>query len=105
MAVNSDGGVSPCPNVYKGSRDFGQLEADCPTDVDALWNNEKFQSARALFTAKDWEGRKRTVCDGCDIFKQHASKAQARAAAKAQAAKPKHAPAAGVAAATQHAGS
>jgi hypothetical protein len=33
-----------------------------------------YQSARALYTSKEWVGRKKTVCDHCDIFQRHASK-------------------------------
>lgn len=79
MVVNTDGGVSPCCIVYKGLRDFDQMENHQPIDIGAIWNNEKFRSARALYTAKDWEGRKRTICDGCDIFQRHPSKLAKRA--------------------------
>ncbi len=78
LTVNADGGVSPCANVYKDGRDFDQLDASAPIDVGAIFNNEKFRSARALFSAQDWDGRKRTICDSCDIFQHHASKAPAR---------------------------
>lgn len=73
MVVNSDGGVSPCCVVYKQNRDFGQLD-EAPIDVPALWNNEKFQSARSLFSPQVIDKRKPTVCDVCDIFAYHPSK-------------------------------
>jgi hypothetical protein len=75
MVVNPDGGVSPCCVVYRKDRDFAQLDPDTPIDVGALWNNSKYQSARSLFSARTVAGRKPTVCDGCDIFARHPSKA------------------------------
>ena len=65
--------MSPCCVVYKKNRDFGQLD-DAPIDVGALWNNEKYQSARSLFSAKVIDQRRPTVCDTCDIFAYHPSK-------------------------------
>lgn len=79
MVVNADGGVSPCCIVYKDRRDFDHMEAHETIDIPAIWNNEKYRSARALYTDKDWEGRKKTICDGCDIFQRHPSKLQKRA--------------------------
>jgi len=67
MVVNPDGGVSPCCVVYKKSSDFGDL----PGDVMSLWNNDKYQSARALFSARSAPRTVATICDGCEIFAQH----------------------------------
>lgn len=78
MVVNTDGGVSPCCIVYKDRRDFDHMEAHETIDIGAIWNNEKYRSARALYTDKEWEGRPRTVCDGCDIFQRHPSKIRQR---------------------------
>lgn len=75
MVVNADGGVSPCCVVYKQNRDFAQLDGK-PIDIDKLWNNDKFLSARSLFSAETVEKRKPTVCDACDIFAYHPSKAR-----------------------------
>jgi MoaA/NifB/PqqE/SkfB family radical SAM enzyme len=75
MVVNADGGVSPCCVVYRESRDFGKLD-DAPIDVSALWNNEKFLSARSLFSPEKLDKRRPTVCDACDIFAHHPSKAR-----------------------------
>jgi MoaA/NifB/PqqE/SkfB family radical SAM enzyme len=77
MVVNADGGVSPCCVVYKKNRDFAQL-TDATIDVPSLWNNDKFQSARSLFSAEKLEKRRPTVCDTCDIFAYHPSKGQPR---------------------------
>ncbi len=77
MVVNADGGVSPCCVVYKKNRDFAQLD-DAPLDIPAIWNNEKFQSARSLFSPEVVAGKRRpTVCDTCDIFDYHPTKARA----------------------------
>jgi MoaA/NifB/PqqE/SkfB family radical SAM enzyme len=81
MVINTDGGVSPCCIVYKDRRDFDHLERHADIDVGRIWNNEMFQSARAMYTAKEWEGRRRTVCDHCDIFERHPSKLPAAMAA------------------------
>ena len=74
MVVNADGGISPCCIVYKGSRDFDDLKKHDEIDVAAIWNNEKYRSARSLFSAKELPGRRMTVCDGCDIFAHHPKK-------------------------------
>jgi MoaA/NifB/PqqE/SkfB family radical SAM enzyme len=70
MVVHPDGGVAPCCVVYKQSSDFGQL----PADVMTLWNNDHYQSARALFSAQPAPAPVATICDGCDIFSKHPSK-------------------------------
>jgi MoaA/NifB/PqqE/SkfB family radical SAM enzyme len=67
MVVNPDGGVAPCCVVYKKDSDFGQL----PADVGALWNNDKYQSARALFSPRSAPRSVETICDGCEIFAQY----------------------------------
>lgn len=74
MVVNTDGGVSPCCIVYKDRRDFDHMENHETIDIGAIWNNEKYRSARSLYTDRTWEGRKTTICDGCDIFQRHPSK-------------------------------
>ncbi len=89
MVVNSDGGVSPCCVVYQQNRDFADLsKVDGDIDVLAIYNNEKYKSARSLYSPKTVEKKCRTVCDGCDIFAMHPSKQGAPAA------KPKLEPAA-----------
>jgi MoaA/NifB/PqqE/SkfB family radical SAM enzyme len=72
IVVNPDGGVSPCCVVYKRQTDFGQL----PSEVAALWNNDRYLSARALFSADTAPHPIPTICDGCEIFAKHASKQQ-----------------------------
>ena len=73
MTVNPDGGVSPCCVVYRQNRDFAQL-SDQPIDLLGIWNNDKFQSARSLFSTEVIDKRRPTVCDTCDIFSYHPSK-------------------------------
>ena len=73
MVVNPDGGVSPCCIVYRKNRDFADLNA-CTIDPLKIWNNEKYRSARSLYSSQTMVNRKATVCDGCDIFERHASK-------------------------------
>lgn len=79
MVVNPDGGVSPCCVVYRKERDFADLDV-VGEDIPAIWNNDKFQSARSLFSPKSIANRKPTVCDGCDIFVHHQSKMRSRPA-------------------------
>lgn len=67
MVVNTDGGVAPCCVVYKKDSDFAQLPAN-PMEV---WNNEKFQSARSLFSPQNAPEYVETICDGCDIFARY----------------------------------
>jgi MoaA/NifB/PqqE/SkfB family radical SAM enzyme len=74
MVVHPDGGVAPCCVVYKESSDFGRL----PGDVMTLWNNDHYQSARALFSSRTPARPQHTICDGCEIFEKHSSKAEAR---------------------------
>ena len=74
MVINPDGGVSPCCVVYRKNRDFAQLSAGETIDIRALWNNEKYHSARSLFSGGTIRNRRATVCDGCDIFIRHPSK-------------------------------
>ncbi|TDP71506.1 radical SAM protein [Roseateles toxinivorans] len=78
MVVNPDGGISPCCVVYRKNRDFGQLDPEQGIDLPRLWNSEKYQSARSLFSPEVLQGRKPTVCDTCDIFAYHPSKARPR---------------------------
>lgn len=74
MVINADGGISPCCIVYKHSRDFDDLKKHDEIDVPTIWNNEKYRSARSLFSHENVPGRRMTVCDGCDIFAHHPSK-------------------------------
>ena len=74
LTLHPDGGVAPCCVVYKESSDFGHL----PFDTMSLWNNDYYQSARALFSARTVPTRKATICDGCEIFQRHPSKEVAR---------------------------
>jgi MoaA/NifB/PqqE/SkfB family radical SAM enzyme len=77
MVVNPDGGVSPCCVVYRANRDFADLKAPGET-VGGIWNNARFRSARSLFSSDTPADRPATVCDGCDIFARHPSKALRR---------------------------
>jgi len=70
MVVNPDGGVSPCCVVYKKTSDFGQL----PSQFASLWNNDKYMSARALFSPESAPNPVPTICDGCEIFSKYAGK-------------------------------
>ena len=83
MVVNTDGGVSPCCVVYRKNRDFAEL-AETDVDIPSIWNNAKYRSARSLYSVDTVADRKPTVCDGCDIFTRHPSKARLRHRAAGQ---------------------
>lgn len=72
VVVNPDGGISPCCVVYKKNRDFAELSAGM--DVHQMWNNEKYRSARSLYSPFLVKNRRATVCDVCDIFARHPAK-------------------------------
>jgi MoaA/NifB/PqqE/SkfB family radical SAM enzyme len=81
MVVNPDGGISPCCVVHGKNRDFADLNV--PTiEPQKLWNNDKYLSARSLFSSQILPGRRATVCDGCDIFEKHGSKIARRSEKK-----------------------
>ena len=84
MTVNPDGKVSPCCVVNNSRYDFADLGKDGEIDLDAIWNNDKFRSGRALFSADDFPNRPRTVCDVCDIFEHHPSKVRRKPKAAAR---------------------
>lgn len=66
MVVNPDGGISPCCEVYKADRDFANLHDNL--SVEEIWNNEKYISARGLFSLKHTQSTEKTVCESCNIF-------------------------------------
>jgi radical SAM protein with 4Fe4S-binding SPASM domain len=68
ITINPDGRVSPCCIVYGEKNDFGHSLAG---SVDELWNNERYQSARALFATRGTPTVD-TICDRCHIFRQRA---------------------------------
>ncbi len=80
MVINTDGGVSPCCIVYDEKRDFDHLDRHETIDIGKIYNNPMFQSGRAMYTEKEWDGRARTVCDNCDIFERHPTKLPAHMA-------------------------
>lgn len=68
FVVNPDGGVSPCCIVPRQSTDFANLSGLEKIDIREIYNNDFYQSARALFRNRKSVGRVATTCDGCDIF-------------------------------------
>ena len=83
MVVNPDGGVSPCCVVYRKNRDFADLNIPAIEPLK-IWNNDKYLSARSLFSSQILTDRRATVCDGCDIFEKHASKIVRRSEKKTE---------------------
>ena len=68
FVINPDGGVSPCCIVPRQETDFANLSGLDSIDVLEIYNNEFYQSGRALFRDEKSHGHVRTTCDGCDIF-------------------------------------
>ena len=68
FVINPDGGVSPCCIVPRQHTDFANLSEMDDIDVMKIYNNDFYQSGRALFRKEKSIGRVRTTCDGCDIF-------------------------------------
>jgi len=67
LTLNPDGGISPCCRSYFKNEDFGNIHND---SVRKIFNNEKFQKARSLFSQNPiWNGIP-IVCDGCRDFQQ-----------------------------------
>ncbi len=89
MVINPDGGVSPCCVVYQKNRDFAQLSFDQQPDVQAVWNNAHYQSARSLYSHKKPQTHQATVCDGCDIFVKCGDNVKARQVIKIHPQPPK----------------
>ena len=64
LTINPDGGISPCCMVNHQEEDFGHF----PADLRMLWNNDKYQTARSLFSALNAPHPVPTVCHSCDVF-------------------------------------
>jgi MoaA/NifB/PqqE/SkfB family radical SAM enzyme len=60
-AINANGSVSPCCVVPVAQDDFGRLAGG---DFKHVYNNEKYQAARALFTGQA-NGHTAIICDHC----------------------------------------
>lgn len=63
LVVHPDGSVAPCCNTYDTQDNFGSLREQ---DLDQIWNNAPFRSARGLFAGVAPE--QPTACDRCDLF-------------------------------------
>src|SRR5579859_2909638 len=73
VVVNPDGGVSPCCVVYRKNRDFADLNTP-GYDVMKMWNNDKYRSARSLYSPVQLPNKRASVCDVCDIFEKYPGK-------------------------------
>jgi len=73
ITINWDGTVFPCCWAYDGRDTFGNIVEQ---DIEEIWNNERFRSARALFS-KDGHSSNglmhsvRTLCHGCKMYTHH----------------------------------
>jgi radical SAM protein with 4Fe4S-binding SPASM domain len=66
LVINPKGEVAPCCAIHHKKWDFGNIIAD---DLPSIWNNERYQSARSLFSYHPIDNRTETVCDICPLFK------------------------------------
>ena len=69
ITINPDGRVSPCCIVYGEKNDFGDALTQSTTE---LWNNEYYQSARALFSTSG-KPTVSTICNRCSMFQHRAT--------------------------------
>ncbi|MHC4618295.1 MAG: radical SAM protein [Planctomycetota bacterium] len=63
VTINPDGTLAPCCAVWESRHSFGDL---AHADFSEIWNNDSYQSARALFSRK--ETSTKTVCSRCNLF-------------------------------------
>jgi radical SAM protein with 4Fe4S-binding SPASM domain len=63
VTINPDVSLAPCCAVWESQDIFGDL---AHMDFSEIWNNESYQSARALFSKK--KSPMKTVCNRCYLF-------------------------------------
>ena len=63
VTVNPVGVIAPCCAVWKTGDNFGNM---LDRDFSEIWNNDFYQSARALFSNKGTSLR--TCCSRCNLF-------------------------------------
>ena len=69
--IQSDGGISPCCHVTSKEHDFGNLLEGSYSSFHDIWNNEKYQYSRSLFTNEKYDGKnKGSICDTCRIYRK-----------------------------------
>ena len=66
MTVNPGGEVAPCCAISHSKWDFGNL---AKSELEEVWNNRHYRSARALFSKKSVQDEVETVCHVCPLFK------------------------------------
>lgn len=67
ITVNPEGSVSPCCVLYNSDYDFGNLLSN---NLDEIWNNNLYQSSRALFSEDNSSYNSYTICKECQLFKK-----------------------------------
>ena len=68
MTINPEGAVAPCCIISNEKYDFGDIRQDT---LDVLWNNERYRSARNLYTQRrDPTAKIGTVCHKCPIYRK-----------------------------------
>ena len=68
MVVSASGNVFPCCYTKDEKWAFGDLNSQ---SLEEIWNGEKYQSARSLFSNETLDGPKvKTICDHCEAFRQ-----------------------------------
>jgi radical SAM protein with 4Fe4S-binding SPASM domain len=66
VTINPDGTLAPCCAVWESRHSFGDL---AHADFSEIWNNASYQSARGLFSRKEYSAK--TVCSRCNLFYGH----------------------------------
>ena len=67
MVINPDGGVAPCCAIAHEKWDFGHIKDQ---NIRDIWNNQKYRSARSLFSRQPIEDYKTNVCEDCVLYNQ-----------------------------------
>ena len=63
--VNSDGSVLPCSLSFRQSEVFGNLVNE---SLEAIWNNDKYQNSRLMFSGNNMNKSVPLPCAGCKYY-------------------------------------
>ncbi len=70
FTVNYDGGVAPCCFAYEQKDDFGNFFLEIP-QFKAMWNNDRFKAARAIFRQARLPAGEDIICNECIVAKEY----------------------------------
>jgi radical SAM protein with 4Fe4S-binding SPASM domain len=67
ITINPDGNVAPCCAISDPQWDFGSVNTQT---IREIWNSQRYQSARSLFSKHPIANPVSTVCEGCTLYRQ-----------------------------------